>query len=82
MKTPSGEWLEKTTKFGKLITNTMFPKDWSATKIQAEVDSAWARREPVVDKPDMWKGKSDSGVEITGFEKPRATAYPVYGGKK
>lgn len=40
MKTPDGQWIDKTSSSGNLHKNTMFPKDWSATKIQAEVDSA------------------------------------------
>ena len=27
---------------------------------------------------NKWLGTSNSGVEITGYEKPKATAYPVY----
>jgi hypothetical protein len=48
----------------------------------AEIDSAWADRKAVVGRKDMWVGTSNSGVEITGYEKPRATAYPVYSGSK
>ena len=83
MKTPDGQWIDKTSLSGNLQKNTMFPANWSATKIQAEVDSAWARKTDVVNQPRMWKGTSDSGVEITGYKEPRATAYPVYSrGKK
>lgn len=81
MKTPSGQWIDKTSLSGNLQKNTMFPKDWSATKIQAEVDSAWARRTDVVGDSRKWTGKSDSGAWIEGYKEPRATAYPVYGKK-
>jgi hypothetical protein len=56
----------------------MFPTNWDAPKIQSEIDSAWARRTDVDGKPGMWKGKSDSGVEITGYKEPKTTAFPVY----
>jgi filamentous hemagglutinin len=58
--------------------NTMFPKDWSVAKIQAEIDSAWARRTDVDGKKDMWEGKSDSGVKITGYKEPRAATKAAY----
>ena len=72
LKNP-GQWVTKTSNQG---VNTMFPKDWSAIKIQAAIDSAWARRKDVVGDSNQWIGESSSGVEITGFKKPRATAYP------
>lgn len=83
MKTPDGDWQAKTMgKTDKLQTNTMFPQNWSAVKIQAEIDSAWARRTDVEGEPRKWEGVSDSGVKIQGYKEPRATAYPVYGVKK
>lgn len=59
----------------------MFPQSWDAARVQAEIDSAWAHRTDVEGNPDMWRGKSDSGVEIQGYKEPRATAYPIYTGK-
>jgi filamentous hemagglutinin len=82
MKTPDGDWQAKTVgRSDKLQTNTMFPRDWSASKIQAEIDSAWAKRMDVVGSSNKWTAQSNSGVWIEGFKEPRATAYPVYGKK-
>jgi hypothetical protein len=39
MRTPDGTWVNKVSNGGE---NTMFPKNWDAPKIQAEIDSAWA----------------------------------------
>ncbi|BDT69854.1 hypothetical protein os1_40460 [Comamonadaceae bacterium OS-1] len=80
MKTPQGDWMSKTSNGGR---NTMFPQTWDAPRIQAEIDSAWVGRAPHPDgTPNKWTGISASGVTIEGFEKPRATAYPIYGGAK
>ena len=76
MKTPRGDWVDKVNFRGEIQKNTMFPQNWDAAKIQAEVDSAWAKRSPVDGKSDMWIGQNDSGVEITGYTKPRATSFP------
>lgn len=83
MKTPSGDWQAKTVgKTNELQKNTMFPQDWSAAKIQAEIDSAWANQRPHPSgNADRWIGTSHSGVDITGYKTPRATAFPVYEGK-
>lgn len=78
MKTPDGQWIEKTSNRG---SNTMFPQSWDATRVEAEISSAWARRTPHPDgTPNKWIGTSSSGVAIEGYERPRATAYPVYRG--
>jgi Bacterial EndoU nuclease len=83
LKTPAGEWVEKTNYRGEIQTNTMFPKNWDAAKIQAEVDSAWADPKKSIDPTTgKWKGKSNSGVDIEGYSQPIATAYPIYGNKK
>ncbi len=81
MKTPDGQWIDKARANGDLVRNTMFPKDWSASRIQAEVDSAWNNPSKKI-IGDRWSAISNSGVEITGFTKPRATAFPIYKGKK
>jgi hypothetical protein len=55
----------------------MFPKDWDAQRVQAEIESAWAKRTSVTNKPNMWEGKSASGITIQGYLEPRTTAFPV-----
>ena len=76
IKTPDGQWIPKTSNGGK---NTMFPKDWDATKIQVEIDSAWNSSTKTIDpKTGQWTAKSDSGVVIQGYIQPRPTAYPLY----
>jgi hypothetical protein len=76
MQAPDGSWIAKTTNRGE---NTMFPKNWDAARIQAEVESAWNATDKVV-TGNKWSGVSSSGVKIEGFVQPRTTAYPVYTG--
>jgi len=81
LQAPDGTWLTKLDYRGQPQTNTMFPKSWDVTKIQAEVDSAWADPNKVV-VGTKWSGQSSSGVTIEGYTQPRATAYPIYAGVK
>jgi hypothetical protein len=84
MKTPDGNWKAKTAGTStKPHRNTMFPKEWDAQQVQVEVEHAWNNRVPHTDNTTgKWEGTSLSGVKIEGYESPRATAYPVHGGKK
>ena len=84
IKTPDGKWQIKTVgATEKPLKNTMFPKDWDAQKVQAEIDSAWASQRPHPEDKNKWIGTSSSGIEIEGYKQPRTTAYPLYGrGKK
>ena len=75
LRKPDGTWVTKTANEGK---TTMFPRNWDAKRIEAEINSAWANRKPVADNPEMWMGTSNSGVDITGYLTPRTTAFPVY----
>ena len=78
IRRPEGGWQIKTRRNGESMEdNTMFPKDWDNARIRAEVTSAWENRRIV--KGDQWEGKSESGVWVTGYTKPRITAYPIYG---
>ena len=80
MKTPDGRWVEKVSNNGE---NTMFPRDWDVQRVQAEIESAWAKRVPHIDgTKGKWEGLSSSGVKMEGYESPRATAYPIHGAKK
>ena len=80
MRAPDGTWMEKTSNGG---VNTMFPTDWDAQRVQAEVESAWAKRVPHIDgTKGKWEGVSSSGVKMEGYESPRTTAYPVHGAQK
>ncbi|WP_047238566.1 hemagglutinin repeat-containing protein, partial [Chromobacterium subtsugae] len=80
MKTPSGGWVQKKSNEG---VNTMFPRNWSESKIKEEINSAWIRRVQHPDgSRDKWRGVSNSGVVIDGFLSPKVTAYPVYNGGK
>ena len=56
----------------------MFPKDWDADRIQAEVDAAWNSPGKVVDAKGHWEATTPSGVAVEGWIKPNTTAYPVY----
>ena len=54
----------------------MFPDSWSADRLKVEVDAAYKNRQPVPNKPNMWQGKTPSGVEVTGYLQPKTTVYP------
>lgn len=73
IRTPDGRWLQKPANGG---VNAMFPKDWDAERVHAEINSAWHRKLPG-QEPNRWRGLSASGVEIEGYIRPRITAYPV-----
>ena len=65
------------------MRNTMVPDSWCASRIQSEVDSAWAAREIHPDgTPNKWQGLSQSGVLINGFDLPKITAYPAFNQNK
>jgi YD repeat-containing protein len=70
----TGQWLTKTSNSS---TNTMFPKDWSETRIKVEVDAAWNSANKVV-IGDKWQSVTPSGVRVEGWVAPRTTVYPVY----
>ena len=44
---------------------TLFPEDWSATKIVQEAQSAFENR--AQGGGDLWVGRSDSGLWISGY---------------
>ena len=54
---------------------------WTAERIKVEIDGAWQVRVPSATDPNMWQGRTPSGVLIEGYSRPgaRVTAYPVYG---
>ncbi|TDU62099.1 EndoU nuclease-like protein [Prosthecobacter fusiformis] len=77
MKHPSKSetWIAKTSNGGR---NTMFPKNWSAGQIQAEVEAAWNSPSKIING-QRWQAVSPSGAKIEGFINPkRITAYPKY----
>jgi YD repeat-containing protein len=71
-----GQWIIKTSNNS---TNSMFPKDWDATRIQQEVDAAWNDPNKVV-TGKQWTSFTPSGVKVQGYISPRTTVYPVYQG--
>ncbi|MHB1083060.1 MAG: EndoU domain-containing protein [Prosthecobacter sp.] len=79
MKKKDGTWVAK--KSNKSI-NTMFPKDWTAEQIRAEVQGAWESPHKVIDAVDnSWSSVSPAGVKIEGYidtTNNRITAYPLY----
>jgi hypothetical protein len=72
-----GQWLTKTTNGS---VNTMFPKEWTESRIKAEVDAAWNSPHKTV-LEQKWFSETPSGVRVEGFLLPRVTVYPVYQGK-
>jgi len=78
IQTPDGSWQTKTAgASSKPQKNTMFPKDWDAQRVQAEIESAWASQRPHPEDKNKWIGTSDSGIQIEGYRQPRTTAYPL-----
>lgn len=73
-----GRWIQKTSNNS---TNSMFPKDWSESKIKAEVDAAWNSPGKVA-SGDRWQSITPSGVKVEGWVAPRTTVFPVYQGPK
>jgi len=69
-----GQWLTKTSNNS---TNSMFPKNWDAERIQSEVDAAWNSPNKVVNG-SKWSSFTPSGVKVEGFISPRTTVYPVH----
>ncbi|MEB6478665.1 two-partner secretion domain-containing protein [Acinetobacter vivianii] len=69
----SGQYVNKTNNGG---ISTMFPDSWSADRLKVEVDAAYKNRQPVPNKPNMWQGKTPSGVDVTGYLQPKTTVYP------
>jgi hypothetical protein len=77
MKNANGRWVTKESNAG---VNTMFPKDWSAEKIKAEVGAAWNSPSKSI-SPDgkTWRSTTPSGVVLRGYiNHNRITAYPIY----
>lgn len=72
-----GQWLTKNDRNGQPMFNTMFPKDWTAERITAELDAAW-NSPTKTKKGDKWSALTPSGVRVEGYLAPRVTAYPVY----
>jgi len=58
--------------------SSMFPEDWSAERIKAEILSAWRKRSIL--KGSKWTGISKSGLEVEGYinEDGAITGYPVW----
>ncbi|WP_445117105.1 EndoU domain-containing protein [Acinetobacter sp. WZC-1] len=69
----SGQYVNKTNNGG---VSTMFPDSWSADRLKVEVDAAYKNRQPVPNRPNMWQGKTPSGVEVAGYLQPKTTVYP------
>ena len=78
VRAPVGTWIEKTSNGG---VNTMFPRDWDAQRVHAEIEHAWVSQRPHPEDKNKWVGTSTSGVEIEGYRHPRTTAFPLHGGK-
>lgn len=59
----------------------MFPDSWSADRIKVEVDTAYKNKQIYRNDrgQEMWKGKTPSGVTVTGFLEPKTTVYPLMG---
>lgn len=75
--TRPGQWLTKTDRNGKPMSNTMFPKAWNAERVQSELDAAWNSPNKTI-RGDKWSALTPSGVRVEGYTAPRVTAYPVY----
>lgn len=70
-------WITKTSNNSR---NSMFPKDWSESRIKSEVEAAFDSPNKVV-VGDKWFSTTPSGVRVEGYIQPRTTVYPIYQGQ-
>ena len=65
----------------RIKRSTFFPDKWSHERVKFEVSAAYENRHyPEPTRPELWEGRSPSGVKIQGFEDAhsgRTTAHPV-----
>ncbi|MEC8012389.1 MAG: EndoU domain-containing protein, partial [Pseudomonadota bacterium] len=66
-----GKWVEKDGP-----KHTMFPEKWNEQKIIDEVNAAWNSDKKTING-NRWSSITPEGVKVTGYIKPRHTAYPV-----
>lgn len=53
----------------------MFPDDWSADKLKAEVNTAYENKTIL---GNQWIGTTPSGVRVKGYLDPKTTVYPMF----
>ena len=70
----TGTWIQKVDRFGEPQLTTLFPENWSKSRIIVEVDIAY-RNKIVTGR--YWEGTTPSGVKVRGYLYPNTTVYPL-----
>jgi hypothetical protein len=66
-----GHFVPKTNNGGYA---TLFPDNWSSSRIKVEVDAAFKTKAV---SGNTWTGTTPSGVKVRGFLSPKTTVFPV-----
>jgi len=56
---------------------TLFPENWSKSRIIVEVDIAYKNRTHSLLDPRKWEGRTPSGIKVEGYIAPNTTVYPL-----
>jgi len=56
---------------------TLFPENWSRSRIIVEVDIAYKNRTHSLLDPRKWEGRTPSGIKVEGYIAPNTTVYPL-----
>ena len=73
----TGTWIQKVDRFGEPQLTTLFPENWSKSRIIVEVDIAYKNRTRSLLDPRKWEGRTPSGIKVEGYIAPNTTVYPL-----
>ena len=73
----TGTWIQKVDRFGEPQLTTLFPENWSKSRIIVEVDIAYKNRIISQTRRNIWKGTTPSGIKVEGYIAPNTTVYPL-----
>ena len=73
----TGTWIQKVDRFGEPQLTTLFPENWSKSRIIVEVDIAYKNRIISQTRRNMWKGTTPSGIKVEGYIAPNTTVFPL-----
>ena len=73
----TGTWIQKVDRFGEPQLTTLFPENWSKSRIIVEVDIAYKNRIISQTRRNIWEGITPSGIKVEGYIAPNTTVYPL-----
>ena len=73
----TGTWIQKVDRFGEPQLTTLFPENWSKSRIIVEVDIAYKNRIISQTRRNIWKGTTPSGIKVEGYIAPNTTVFPL-----